>query len=177
MRIVITIEKKKYRGCYNWNDITLAKFVELVNIPIPESYRTYILADGKFDVDNMEKYIEATAAITEKQINNEFPEYYKKVIKCLTNIPDRLIQRLTPDHIAQLYEYYLKPFVITIIYHVPIVQHFNEIKEYEPPEIRAFRIGLNFYYLPETVTIMEQKIPLRNEPIISYRCFRNISHY
>lgn len=168
MRIRINIGKKKYKGYYNWEDIPLYKFIELAEIPIPDAYRTYILTDGKFSVDNIDQYIAATAEITEKQIEEEFPEYYRKVINCLTNIPLKVIHTLTLDQVSQIYEYYLKPFVVTLIYHAPVIQYFNTIKDYEPPVINKFRIGLNTYYLPETVNIMDQEIPLAKEPIISY---------
>jgi len=81
--IEIEIGKKKFKGVYRWEDITLQKFCDLSAIPIPDGYEAFILADGKFSVDELDQYVEAVSKITEQQIKEDFPVYYRKVIKCL----------------------------------------------------------------------------------------------
>ena len=44
----------------------------------------------------------------------------------------------------------------------------GQITQYEPPAVRSVRIGLKRFKLPETVQIMDQEIPLANEPILTY---------
>lgn len=166
--IRITINKKKYRGVYSWDDMSLQRFCDLSAIPMPEGYEAYILADGKFSVENIDKYIEAVAAITDKQINEEFPKYYKKVIICLTNIPVSIIDSLPVEKVNDIYEYYFKPFTVSLLYHTPVIHFMGQINSYEPPKISKVRIGFNVFRLPETVTIMDQEITLAKEPIISY---------
>jgi hypothetical protein len=166
--IRIIINKKKYKGVYSWPDITLQRFCDLVAIPVPEGYEVYILADGKFSVDNIDQYIEAVSKITEKQIKEEFPDYYRKVIGCLTNIPLKVIQQMTLDQINDTYEYYFKPFVVSLFYHTPVIHFMGQITRYEPENIKKFHIGLNSFRLPETVRIMDQDFPLAKEPVISY---------
>jgi hypothetical protein len=166
--IKIEINKKKYKGIYRWDEMALGRFCELASIPMPEGYEAFILADNKFTVDNIDQYIEAVAQVTDKQIKEDFPEYYKKVIKCLTNIPLRVINKLEPDKINMLYDFYFKPFVLTLLYHTPVIHFMGEVVNYEPPMIKKIRIGLRTFRLPETVNILGQQIPLANEPIITY---------
>lgn len=166
--ITIKIIKKKYKGVYSWNDITLQRFCDLAAIPMPDGYEAFILADGKFDVENIDQYIEAVSKITDKQIKEDFPAYYRKVIECLSNIPYVKIALMSTEEVNDLYEYYFKPFVISLLYHIPVIHFMGQIKQYEPQQIKSFRIGFNRFRLPETVNIMDQDIPLINEPIITY---------
>ena len=85
--IRITLNKKKYKGIYSWSEMSLEKFSQLASIPMPEGYEDYIIADGKFSTDNIEQYVNAVSKITDKQINEDFPEYYCKVISCLSDVP------------------------------------------------------------------------------------------
>ena len=95
--IRITINGGKYKGVYSWGDMSLALFCDLASIPIPEGYKEFILADGKFNHDNqatVDSYIEIAAKIKESQLDKEFPAYYRKVINCL----DRKSTRLNSSH-------------------------------------------------------------------------------
>ena len=166
--IRITINKKKYKGVYSWDDLTLSLFCDLAAINIPDGYEAYILADGKFSVENMEQYIQEVSKITDEQINVLFPDYYRKVINCLTDIPYRTIQSLSLDKVNDLYEYYFKPFVISLLYHTPVIHFMGQVTQYEPPKVNSVRIGLQRFNLPETIHYNGQDIALRNEPIISY---------
>lgn len=166
--ISIRIGKKKFKGVYRWEDITLQRFCNLAAIPMPEGYEAYILADGKFSTDDLTPYLEAVSKITDKQIKEDFPVYYRRVIECLANIPYKKIALLSSEQAGDLYDYYFKPFVLSLLYHAPVIHFMGQIKQYEPPYIKKIRIGLNIFRLPGTVNIMDQDIPLANEPIISY---------
>jgi len=166
--VIIRINKKKYKGIYRWEEMTLQKFCDLAVIPMPEGYETYILADGKFSVDNIDQYIEAVSNITPEQLNVAFPAYYRKVIACLSNIPEKIIRNSPDDKINDLYEYYFKPFTISLLYHTPVIHFMGQIKHYEPAKIKKIRIGLRTFRLPETVNILDQDIPLAKEPIITF---------
>lgn len=163
--IKITINGKKYKGVYSWDDLSLSKFCEVAAIPMPEGYESYILADGKFTPDKVDEYVEAVSQITEDQLK-AFPVYYRKVISCLTNIPDSL--EIPTERVEELYEYYLKPFIVSLLYHVPVINYFGQIKQYEPVKCRSFNIGLQTFRLPDTVRILDQDIPLANESILTY---------
>jgi len=167
--IKITINGKKYKGCYSWDDLTLSRFCDLAAIPIPDGYKDFIIADGKFTPDNqksVDEYVEAVTAITEDQLNIQFPEYYRKVIYCLSNIPQSI---QLPDNLTHdLYEFYFKPFVVSILYHTPLIHFYGELKQYEPNIIRSFNIGLQKFYLPQAVNVMGQNVPLKNESILTY---------
>jgi hypothetical protein len=166
--ITITIGKKKYKGVYKWEDVTLQRFYDLASIPMPEGYESYIIADGKFTTENIEDYVKAVKDITEEQINILFPEYFRKVVEVLTDIPGSVIRELPQDKVNDLYEYYFKPFVVSIIYHTPVIHFMGQIKQYEPPQVKDIKIGFNRFYTPEAVIIEDRIIPLAKEPIVSY---------
>jgi hypothetical protein len=166
--IKIKVGRKYYKGIYNWEDITLQKFCDLAAIPMPAGYEDYIQADGKFTSDTFDQYIDVVSKITDEQINEDFPLYYRKVVECLTNIPINKINQLTNDQIEHIYNCYLRSFVLTLIYHAPVMLYMAQIKHYEPDYIRSFKIGSQRYYLPEVVNIMGQDVPLAREPIITY---------
>jgi hypothetical protein len=89
-------------------------------------------------------------------------------VECLTDIPFTKIRQLTDEQIEYVYNNYLKPFVLTLIYHVPVTYFMGQIMEFEPDPVKRIRIGLQTFYLPEVVNIMGQDIPLAKEPIITY---------
>jgi len=166
--ITIRVGKKKYKGVYNWNDISLRQFCDLAAIEIPASYEAYILADGKFDherKDSIDQYLDAVLKLTDTDINEVFPGYFRKVIRVLSSIPDKV---LTNEIVNDIYDSYFKPFVLSLIYHTPVIHFMGQIKAYEPDSITKFKIGIKTFYVPETVNIMGQDIPLANEPVISY---------
>ena len=165
--IRIRIGKKKYRGIYRWDDIPLSQFCNLAEIELPQGYADYILADGNYSPETVDKYVDAVMGITPEQIEG-FTKYYRKVIGCLTNIPVEVINKLQAERVNELYEYYFRPFVVSILYNAPVIHFMGQIKDYEPPPIRSFKVKGRRYYLPQTVNIMGQDIPLADEPIITY---------
>lgn len=160
--IKITVGKKRYKGVYRWDELSLKKYIELSEIKRPDGFDALFLVDS----DNADKYIEVTGKVTDEQLNNTFPNYYRAVIGCLTNIPDEVA--IPVKEVNEWFECYFKPFVLSLVYKTPVIYYFGKVIGYYPPEIRRFRIGVNYYYLPESVLIMDQVIPLKREPIISY---------
>jgi hypothetical protein len=166
--IQIKIGKNKFRGIYSWSDITIQKFCELADIAMPPEYDKFLQAEGKFSIDKMDDYLAEISKITDKQLNEEFPVYYRQVVKCLTNIPDSILDKLDPKKINELYEYYFKPFVISIIYNIPFIHFMGQLTPWQPENIKSFRIGLQKFYLPKSVNILNEDVPLAKEPIITY---------
>lgn len=165
--ITVTIGKKKYKGIYSWEEMSLAKFTELAAIPIPAGYEAYVVADGNFTSDKLDKYIDEISKISDEQLQIEFPAYYRKVITCLTDIPESV--KIPTDKVYELYDWHFKAFVVTLIYHVPVISFFGELKEYTPDRLtNHFVLEGNKYYLPESVMILDDVIPLRKESALTY---------
>lgn len=167
--IKITINGKKYKGSYSWEDVTLRKYCELAAIPVPEGYKDFILADGKFSIDvqeSIDEYVKVVTEITDQQLNVDFPAYYRKVISCLSNVPESVV--IPDENKTNLYDWYFKPFVVSLIYHTPLIHFTGQLRQYTPDNIRSFKVGLSTYYLPETVNILGQEVPMANESIITY---------
>lgn len=179
--ITIHVHKKRYKGIYGWDDITLRQFSELAMIEMPPKYEAFILADGNIDAgkkESIDYFIKIASEIGDKELDEVFPAYYRQVISVLTDIPDNILSEASAEAVTELYDNYFKPFVMSLVYHVPVDRVMGNIIEYTPPYPRSFRIGVNRFYLPRTVRIMDQDIPLANEPIISYTeagdIFRNM---
>jgi hypothetical protein len=169
--IIITIGRRKFKGVYRWDELTLSRFCDLASIPMPVAYESFILADGKYDHDNkasIDYYIEEVSKLTDKDLKEDFPAYYRKVVKCLTNIPDRYMALLNDERIERIYELHFKPFVVSLIYHTPVVSIMGILKQFEPVNIKHIDIGWQRFYLPQVVSVMNQEVPLANEPVISY---------
>lgn len=167
--IKITINGRKYTGVYSWEDISLSKYCELARIPIPEGYENFIMADGKFSIDNQEsvdEYVKVVTEITEQQLKTDFPIYYRKVITCLSDVPNDLV--IPDDKVNDLYEWYFKPFVVSLLYHTPLIHFYGQLKQYEPSVMRSFDVAGDTFYLPEVVNILGQDMPLANEPIVTF---------
>jgi len=164
--ITIKTGNRKLKMIYSWELMTLQDFCNLASIPIPLAYESFIKADGSFTPETVDKYIEDMAAITDEQMNVEFPAYYRKVISCLTDIPERAF--LNKDQINDIYAF-LKPFVVSLIYHVPFVNFYGSLKEYTPDRLKnSFEIGGDTYYIPESVQILDELVPLAKEQMITY---------
>lgn len=168
--IRITINKKRFKGVYKWSDISLKNYCDLAAISPPEGYEAFILADGKYDLmdkETVRQYTEVALSITDEQLA-AFPDYYRKVTACLTNIPEKIINKLPDDKICEMYDYYFKPFVLSLIYQIPVIHFMGQIKQYQPESGKYFRLGLRKYYLPKTLCVDNQEYPLGEEPILSY---------
>lgn len=179
--ITIRINNKKYKGVYGWYDISLKLFSEIAMIEMPPKYEAFVLAKGKIDTvdkSSIDYFIKIASEITDKELNNDFPAYYRRIIKCLTNIPESVLNDVSNDDITDLYGKYFEIFITSLIYHVPVDQMFGRVVEYTPPYPGSFNVGSQKFYLPITVRIMDQDIPLADEPIISYTeagdIFRNM---
>lgn len=169
--IRLKIGKKRFKGIYRWDEMTLAKFSELAALPMPEGYESFITAYGKFDEKDKaskDHYIKTVLSLTDKQINEEFPDYYRKVIACLSDAPLSLLKQVSSDLIEDNYLNYFQPFVLSLMYHKPVINFMGSIKDYEPEQMDSVRIGLERFYFPKVVRIMDQDIPLADEPILSY---------
>lgn len=166
--IKIRIGKKRYKGVYRWEDIPLKTFCDLATIEMPDGYEDYILIDGNFESEDTAKYVEAVSSLTPEQLTKSFPAYYRQVIECLTNIPKKVIDTLSRERVEHLYEYYFKPFVLSILYHAPVIHLMGNVVNYIPPDVKSFKVGLKRYWVPLTVNILGQEIPLAQESIITY---------
>lgn len=163
--IPITLNNKKYKAIYSWQDMTLGKYCHLASIPFPEGYEAFIMADAKFNVDNIDEYINEVIKVTDENIG-KFPAYYRKVIGVLTNIPDKV--EIPEADVISTYDYLFKPFVLSLIYYRPVIHFMGTIQNYEPERITKLRIGRHRFKLPQSIRVMDQDVPLFDQPIITY---------
>lgn len=165
IKITIPGIRRRFKGVYRWEDITLARFCNLAAIPIPEAYEAFVTADAKYET--VDQFIADVSKITAEQ-RAGFPAYYRKVVLCLTNIPKRILDRVGDDEIRDLYYSYFRPFVLSLIYHAPVISFLGEIQSYTPPSIKRIRVGWQLFRLPQSINLQGDIIPLAKEPVMSY---------
>jgi hypothetical protein len=166
--ITINIQNKRFKGIYSWDDITLSKFMELAAITLPDGYEAYILADGNYDherKDSIDQYLAVISSLTDKQLKEDYPAYYKRVCLCLSDVPE---EYLTSELVLSLYDWYFRPFVYSIIYNAPVISIKGKIVDYTPDYIKSIRIGKETFYFPESIEISGQSFPLAKEWIVTY---------
>jgi hypothetical protein len=164
--ITIRVKDKKFKGVYSWDDITLQQFCDLAAIPMPEGYEQHLIADGNFTIDKLDKFVAETSKITDEQLKKAFPAYFRKVISVLSNISQ--FEILEPEEVNEIYNYFFKPFVLSLVYNKPVIHFMGQVVPYEPKQAKMFRIVAHFFRLPKSVTIMDQEFPLFDEPVITY---------
>jgi len=163
--IKLTIRGKEYTAPQNWKEITLQKFIELCDIEIPEKLRQlWVASAGESDED----YKKADEAIGVVEIEKTFPEYYGKVIKCLTDIPEDVIDLIHGSLREQFFNKHLRHYIYSIFANLPVDLKDGELDVYEPPKIEHFELDGVRYQLPITLSIYGDEIPMAREKAITF---------
>jgi len=169
--IRIQLGKKRYHGVYLWRDMTLEQYILLAGIQIPERYQKYALSNERLDYarkESLDQYIDAIQEITEEDLTVTFPNFYRRVIESLSDMPHNEATKLKDDQAAQIFDFYFRPFVLSLIFNTPVVSLFGQIRDYEPETRKLIRIGRHFYHFPKTLIIQGEEMPLAKELIVTY---------
>ena len=157
--IVVTIEGTNYECFTTWDDLTLAEYIRLGEIEIPPRLKALW-------VD--EKNIEASiAAVTQEDLEKNFPAYYVKVLGLFSNIPPLVITGLSGEVVTTLFNDYLAIFTRSLIYSVPL-EMTDKLEVHAPEEVESFMLESVKYYLPKVLRLQGQSIPLADEKIIAF---------
>ena len=163
--ITLTIDEKEFKAPQDWGEITLGKFIQLCNIPIPEKLRNLWIASGG---DDDEAYTEADKVIGVEETSKVFPDYFGKVMGCLTDIPQEIIDRVDGALREQFFNSHLRHFIYSIFAPYPVHLVDGQLEMYDPPYQTSFILNGATYYLPRDLKVYGDTIPLGRENAITF---------
>lgn len=171
----IEIRGKIYQACSEWKDLTLAEFIELSKVKIPEKLEKLWIASAQLNTDGKKEkkaaqvnYDAATKAITQADLIKHFPEYYGKVIRLLTEIPEAIIDILHGDARTDMFDSILRGFALSLVYSAPVIIKKGAVEIYEPEEITSFEMKGVTYLFPKSLKLYDEFIPMADEKVISF---------
>ena len=161
--IEFEIRGEQYNGKQDWRDITLREYISLCKVEIPEKLRNLWTTSS-----DDKAYEKASEAVTSEDAIKIFPEYYGEIIRRLTNIPDDVIDLMDSGLRDAFFHRAFSHFILSMFTSHPLNNVEGKNIIYEPPDIKSFKIGKDRYYLPKTLKIYGEEIPLGEEPVISF---------
>lgn len=163
--ITLTIDEKQYHAPQDWDEMTLGKFVELCKIPIPEKLRNLWIASASDDDD---EYKKADEAVGTEETVKVFPDYFGKVLGCLTDLPQDVIDRTDGALREQFFNAHLRHFIYSSFARYPVHIVNGKLEMYDPPYKTSFVLNDVVYYLPRDLKVYGDTIPLGGERAITF---------
>ena len=157
----VTVEGHDYSLRNEWGDITLSQYLAIAVIPLPVKLRRKwdSLMEGTDDYDKVKD--------TYRDVIKNYPLYYGKVIGVLSDIPEKVIERIEWSVREQLFNDYLWYIAMSAISQVPLDKR-EKVEYYDPIGAAAFTFKGETYYLPESLQYGGQKTPLAEERIVTF---------
>lgn len=156
---------QQFKFVAEWKDLTIAKFDQLCQVPIPDKLKNLWMATLS---ESDEEWNKANDQITEENLAHDFPEYYGKVMGVLTSMPPETIEQVEWRLRTDFYNEYLHYFAISTVYDIPVIKDENGIKPYTPPEIDHFMFRDQRYELPKSLRVLGENIPMADEPVVTF---------
>jgi hypothetical protein len=165
--LTFEIEGKEeiYQAPQDWTEVTLKKFIALCNIEIPEKLRNLWVASAS---ENDEEYNKASDQIKYKELEKEFPTYYGKVMKLLTNIPQSVIDLIHGPTREEFFNKHLRYFIYSSFARYPVFFKDGKTELYDPPYKESFTLNKKVYFLPENLKVYGEEIPMGKEKAITF---------
>lgn len=159
----------------DWSEVSLADFIELSKIEIPDKLLRLYQASAKMNTSSerqkniaKREWDAVNEEITEQDLIKSFPEYYGRVISLLSTMPEDIIDLLTGEQRTILFDNYFRQFVLSLFMNYPLKQTGSEMELYDPPKITRFKLNKEEYLFPANLMVGGTEIPLGTEPIISF---------
>lgn len=165
--ITLTIDEIEYHAPQDWGEMTLAKFIELCNIEIPEKLRNLWMASA-LDPPDDEVYKKADEVIGVEETHKIFPDYFGKVMGCLTDLPQEVIDRVDGALREQFFNTHLRHFIYSSFARYPVHIVNGKLEMYDPPYKTSFVLNDVVYYLPRDLKVYGESIPLGRERAITF---------
>jgi len=148
---MIEINDKQYH-IKDWDTLTISEAELLTDIEIPEKLKELYTAGTK------EKFEEVQKTMT---VENEidFGNYSGEVLKVMSDIPEELIKYMQYHERNDLYEYYCRDKIISLLGAMPI---------YEPQKIESFEFSGETFVLPKSLKIFDKFLPGHSEKSLTF---------
>lgn len=174
--IKLTIEGREYRAPADWSEITLRKFIAISSIEVPKRLASLYEASAALnDPDpqkkerNEARYESAVGALTEWDLVRRFPVYYGRVMSALADIPESFVRRIHHEPRTAFFDQYARYIILSTFYSVPVTIDPDEgVKPYEAPPIESFELSGQKFFLPKSLRVVGEDIPLGRETAITF---------
>jgi hypothetical protein len=161
----LEFEEGVYEGPENWSEVTLGQFIELCNVKIPEKLRALWVASAKDDDDEYQK---VSDQIGVPEVEKIFPEYYGKMMALLTTIPGDVIERIHGPAREQFFNLHLRYLIYSSFARYPVHVVDGKLEMYDPDPVEKFELDGVEYYLPKSLKVYGEVIPMGKEQAITF---------
>ena len=173
--IPLEIGGGSYEAPQSWDEITLKQFIAICDVPIPDRLLALYKASAELNTSDKkdqkaagENYDKVSAKITTRDLLSTFPKYYGEVIKALTDIPDEVIDQVDGESRTTFFDLYIRYAVLSTFYWQPMIMAESGMQIYQPKTIKSFKIGEEEFFLPESLKIYGEQIPMAREKVVSF---------
>jgi hypothetical protein len=136
----------------DWEDLKISDAIELTNLKIPNKLKEL------YSFKTLESYDKFYKEFTEKDFIY-FARYYGKILKIMTDIPHEDIELLQWYDRISIYETYCQNMIVSLYSANPV---------YKAKNIKYFEFEGIKYYLPETLKLLDNEIPMAKETALSF---------
>lgn len=159
--VTIDINGIEYNAFNKWNEITLKRFILLCNCSMPEK-----LFNLYKSVNDPEQYKIATDLITDA---DNFGEYFGKVIKILTDLPEAIISLILPEDREAIYYRLFHHIALSSVLDYPMDRPDDgQLSLYQPEIGDSFELSGETFLLPKSLRMGDIEIPMAGEPIVTF---------
>jgi hypothetical protein len=162
---IVTPDHGQFESASEWKDITLKQFEALSELEMPEKLRDLWIAASRGESEKYDAMIESISSAEHMGIN---AEYFRDVMDVLTTVPRNILDITEWSLVTDFYYEYLHQFVISTFYQLPQVKGNQRMEQFTPPKIKQFNYRDHTYYLPTSLHIFGEEIPMGNEKIAAF---------
>lgn len=157
------INGKNYTSFERWDEMTIAKGIELSTLCLKAPAKLldyYSIIAGIGTIEKKEEHLAKwSEAVGDVELIKEFPEFYGRVMVCLSDIPEELMKFASQSTRVVYYKKFFESFVIGIL-HNPI--------DYKHRNILDFIFKGKRYCLPVTRNILGNDKPMADATAIEF---------
>jgi len=154
-----------FEAANEWKDLTLRQFEELAHLEVPEKLRDLWIAASKGTEEEYEKIADS---ISSAEHMGPHADYFRSVMELLTTMPAKLLKITEWTLVTDFYYEYLHQFVISTFYQVPQIKSDKGMVALEPKKIDYFKYRDTKYYLPKSLHVFQNEIPMGEEKIAAF---------
>lgn len=162
----LTIAGTDYSCFDQWGEMPLSKATELATLcnkempfPLKNLYTVYAKSKGAEDEETKKDIAEFAKDVTDEDTIKNFPVFYGKIIKCLSDIPNEIINKIDAGNRVAFYQQYCFKFVFGVL-HFPFDFVAKGITEFTHHDIT--------YYCPKSKTVLGEVKPFADRTAIEF---------
>jgi len=149
--MMIEINNKQYH-IKDWDTLTISEAEKLTDIKLPKKLEKLYTSGTKEKLEEVQKTITVKNEI-------DFGSYSGKVLKIMSDIPNELIKYMQYHERNDLYEYYCREKIVSLVVSMPT---------YEPKNIESFEFEGETFLLPKSLKVFDKHIPGHSEKSLTF---------